>query len=244
MPTDISSDDVEIIDRAKAYARALAKKLVPEMTNIDLYPPDLNPVSVFMAGSPGAGKTEASKALLNDIEGEDSKTVCIDPDELRYLFPEYSGDNAALFQPAISILVDKIHDRILKNAQNFLLDGTLSHYRIAKSNIERSLKRNRFVQILYVYQEPAMAWEFVKIREKLEGRRILPNHFVEQYFAARKVVNQLKLEFGRDIVVTVLLKNLDGSDKVYRASVDNIDNHIPEKYSESDLFELISSYTL
>ena len=44
--------------------------------------------------------------------------------------------------------------------------------------------------------------------------------------------------------MTVLLKNLDGSDKVYRASVDNIDNHIPEKYSESDLFELISSYTL
>ena len=63
----------------------------------------------------------------------------------------------------------------------------------------------------------------------------LPNHFIEQYFAGRKVVNQLKLEFGRDIVVTVLLKNLDGSDKVYRASVDNIDNHIPEKYSESDL---------
>lgn len=242
MPAVTSSDDAEIVERAKVYARTLAKELVPEMTNTDMYPPDLNPVSVFMAGSPGAGKTEASKALLNDIEGEDRKTVCIDPDELRNLFPEYFGDNAALFQPAISILVDKIHDRILKNAQNFLLDGTLSHYRIAKSNIERSLKRGRFVQILYVYQEPAMAWEFVKIREKLEGRRILPGHFIEQYFAARKVVNQLKLDFGRDIVVTVLLKNLDGSDKVYRASVDNIDNHIPEKYSESDLLELISSY--
>lgn len=242
MPADISSDDAEIAERAKVFARTLAKELVPKMTNIDMYPPDLNPVSVFMAGSPGAGKTEASKALLNDIEGKDRKTVCIDPDELRSLFDEYSGDNAALFQPAISILVDKIHDRILKNAQNFLLDGTLSHYGIAKSNIERSLKRDRFVQILYVYQEPAMAWKFVKIREKLEGRRILPEHFIEQYFAARNVVNQLKLDFGRDIVVTVLLKNLDGSDKVYRASVDNIDHHIPEKYSESDLLELISSY--
>lgn len=189
MPADISSDDSEVIERAKIFARTLAKELVPEMTNTDMYPPDLNPVSVFMAGSPGAGKTEASKALLNDIEGEDRKTVCIDPDELRSLFPEYSGDNAALFQPA-------------------------------------------------------MAWKFVKIREQKEGRRILPNHFIEQYFAARKAVNQLKLDFGRDIVVTLLLKNLDGSNKVYRASVDNIDNHIPEKYSESDLLELISNYAL
>ncbi len=85
-----------------------------------------------------------------------------------------------------------------------------------------------------------MAWDFVRKREELDGRRILPEHFIEQYFAARKVVNQLKEDFDKDIVVTLLLKNLDGSDKVYKANVDKIDNHIPEKYSESDLLEMIS----
>jgi len=241
MSQELSSDDAAIVERAKVFARKNGKNLASELANVDLYPSDPNPVSVFMADSPGAGKTEASKALLNDIEGHVSKTVRIDPDDLRDLFDDYSGDNSFLFQPAISILVDKTHDLILKNEQNFLLDGTLSNYDIAKRNIERSLKRGRFVQILYVYQEPGMAWEFVKIRELIDGRRILPEHFIEQYFAARNVVNQLKVDFGKDIVVTVLLKNLDGSDKVYRASVDKIDNHIPEKYSESDLIELISS---
>lgn len=241
MPLELNSDDAAIIDRAKVFARKQGKTIVAGLTDENMYPPDLSPVSVFMAGSPGAGKTEASKALLKDIEGVVSKTVRIDPDELRELFEEYTGDNAALFHPAISILVDKIHDRVLKNEQNFLLDGTLSNYNIAKRNIERSLKRYRFVQILYVYQEPALAWKFVKIRELVDGRRILPEHFIEQYFQARKVVNQLKSDFGKEIVVTVLLKNLDGSDNVYKANVDNIDHHIPEKYSENDLLELISS---
>jgi len=240
MSLELSSDDAAVIERAKIFARKEGKRLATELTDESMFPSDIQPVSVFMAGSPGAGKTEASKALLRDIEGLVSKTVRIDPDELRDLFDEYSGDNSALFHPAISILVDKIHDRVLKNAQNFLLDGTLSNYHIAKSNIERSLKRERFVQILYVYQEPALAWEFVKIRELIDGRRILPEHFIGQYFAARKVVNQLKIDFGKEIVVSVILKNLDGSDKVYKANVDNIDNHIPEKHSESDLLELIS----
>ncbi len=45
--------------------------------------------------------------------------------------------------------------------------------------------------------------------------------------------------FDKGIVVTVLLENLDGSDKVYRANVDKIGSHIPEKYAESDLLEMI-----
>lgn len=243
MSRDLSSDEAAIRDRAKVFARNNGKSISAKLTDVEIYPSDSNPVSVFMAGSPGAGKTEASKALLGNVEKKGTRTVRIDPDELREQFEEYSGDNAWLFQPATSILVDKIHDRVLKNEQNFLLDGTLSNYDIAKKNIERSLKRGRFVQILYVYQDPSMAWEFVKAREELDGRRILPEHFIEQYFAARKVVNQLKEDFDKDIVVTLLLKNLDGSDKVYKANVEKIDNHIPEKYSEMDLLELISGAT-
>ncbi len=237
----LSEEEKSICDAAKSFARKDGKRIAAEITHIDIYPPDAEPVSVFMAGSPGAGKTEASKALLATVEEEGTKTVRIDPDELRKRFEGYSGDNAWLFQPATSILVDKIHDMVLKNEQNFLLDGTLSNYDIAKRNIERSLKRGRFVQIYYVYQEPEMAWRFVKAREELEGRRILPEHFIAQYFAARKVVNQLKIDFGKEIRVDLLLKNLDGSDKVYKANVDQIDNHIPEKYTEEDLVGMIDA---
>ena len=42
-------------------------------------------------------------------------------------------------------------------------------------------------------------------------------------------VNRLKTELGTRIQVDLLMKNNDGSHKFYRAGVDQIDNHIPEK---------------
>jgi len=136
----LSEEQKSICDAAKSFARKSGKRIAVEATNTDTYPPDADPVSVFMAGSPGAGKTEASIALLAAVEAEGTKTVRIDPDELRCRFEGYSGDNSWLFQPATSILVEKIHDRVLKNEQNFLLDGTLSNY--ASLNIIAEILNN------------------------------------------------------------------------------------------------------
>lgn len=222
----------EALDFAKAQKKAIAKRL----TDPTIYLPEENPVSVFMAGSPGAGKTEASIELIERIG---TPVIRIDPDELRKECPGYNGENAWLFQGAVSVLVEKIHDIALAEGQSFLLDGTLSRYEIARRNIDRSLKKNRAVQILYVYQEPQLAWEFVKAREAAEGRRIRPDSFVEQYFAAREVVNRLKSELGNQIDVDLLLKNNDNSQRMYRAGVDKIDHHIPEKYSRSDVEEML-----
>ncbi len=80
-----------------------------------------------------------------------------------------------------------------------------------KKNIERSLSKGRLVQILYVYQQPFLAWNFVQEREAIEGRRIRPETFIEQYFSAREVVNRLKGEFGSNIKVDLLMKNNDNS---------------------------------
>ena len=222
---------------AMEYARAEKKAIAKRLTDISKFLPDRNPVSVFMAGSPGAGKTEASVELLKETDG--NAVIRIDPDELRGEFPGYTGANAWLFQKAVSILVDRIHDEALEQGQSFVLDGTLSHYDVAKRNIERSLKRKRRVQVLYVYQEPRLAWEFVQARESQEGRRIRPETFIDQYFAARDVVNRLKLEFGKHISVDLLLKNNDNSHRLYQAGIDQIDHHIPEKYSRADVEQMI-----
>lgn len=228
------SDQEDQIERdAVAFAREHKKSIARRLTDVKRYIPEENPVSVFMAGSPGAGKTEASIELLESIDG--SPIIRIDPDELRAEFPGYTGVNAFLFQGAVSILVDKIHDLALEQSQSFLLDGTLSNYEKARDNVSRSLKRNRLVQILYVYQEPMQAWNFVQAREQAEGRRIRPEHFLQQYFAARDVVNRLKAEFGRQVHVDLLMKNNDNTHRFYRAGVDKIDNHIPERFSRSDI---------
>ena len=224
------------VDFAKANKKAIAKRL----TDPTRFVAEANPVSVFMAGSPGAGKTEASIELLAKLATIGTDVLRIDPDELRSEFTGYSGDNSWLFQGAVSILVEKIHDMALDQKQSFLLDGTLSKYEIAKRNIERSLKKDRTIQILYVYQEPMLAWRFVQARERAEGRLIKPVDFVEQYFAARHVVNQLKIDFGTAIRVDLLLKNNDNSHRAYEAGIERIDSHIPEKYNPDVLKRMLN----
>ncbi len=222
---------------AIAFAKANKKRIAREMTDPQRFASEQNPVSVFMAGSPGAGKTEASIELLEKFKG--SPILRIDPDELRSKFEGYDGTNAYLFQSAVSILVEKIHDLALKQSQSFILDGTLSNYSKAKENIERSLDKGRMVEILYVYQDPIQAWRFVLAREAAEGRRIMPEHFIDQYFAARDVVNRLKRKYEKSIHVDLLVKNIDNSHRLYKAGIDRIDSHIPEKYTAADIERLL-----
>ena len=229
--------DEEIRERAIAFAKANKKSISKRLTSKENYPPESEPVSIFMAGSPGAGKTEASVALIEAV----GPTIRIDPDDLRSEFPDYTGGNAHLFQAAVSIVVDKMLDEVFANGQSFLLDGTLTNERRACDNIERSLKRKRVVQILFVYQDPCQAWEFVCAREALEGRRIDLNTFITQYFEARRVVNALKVRYGADIKVDLLLKNNDGSNRAYQANVTNIDHFVPEAYDENRLRVAIST---
>jgi predicted ABC-type ATPase len=234
---EMTGEEQAIWDDAIRFARSNKKAIGKRLTDQSKYPPEKEPVSVFMAGSPGAGKTEASLALLNLFS--DTPILRIDPDELRSEFEAYRGGNAWLFQGAISILVGKLIDLALERKQSFLLDGTFSNIEIARKNVRRCLGKGRFVQILYVYQDPGLAWSFVKAREEAEGRRIRPEHFVEQYFAARDVVNTLKLEFGKDLHVDLLVKHIDNTGRLYKAGVDKIDYHIPEKHSTYELMTML-----
>jgi predicted ABC-type ATPase len=233
----LSHEELQIEADALAYAKQHKKEIARRHTDPAVFLPEEEPVSVFMAGSPGAGKTEASIELIEKLDGP--PIIRIDLDELRAELPGYTGQNAYLFQKGAAVLLDRIHDLALDQGQSFLLDGTFARYDIARRNIERSLKRKRYVQILYVYQEPLMAWQFVRAREASEGRRVLPELFVEQYFAAREVVNRIKEEFGKAIHVDLLIKNIDNSNRSYKAGVDRIDHHIPEKHSRTDVEKLL-----
>ena len=236
----LTDEQEKIKQAALEFAKGNKKAIAKRLTDTARFVAEENPVSVFMAGSPGAGKTEASIELIAKLANNDAEVLRIDPDELRSELPGYTGDNSWLFQGGVSIVVEKIHDLALDQKQSFLLDGTLSKFDIAKRNIERSLKRGRTVQILYVYQEPMLAWAFVRAREQAEGRQIKPEDFIEQYFAARDVVNQLKKEFGTAIRVDLLLKNNDNSHRAYEAGIERIDNHVPEKYTRDDLKRLLN----
>ena len=169
--------------------------------------------------------------------------VRIDGDELRPLIPGYTGKNSSLFQAAISIVVDRIHDMALKQKQTFLLDGTFSNYDRAAHNINRSLSKDRPVLIFYVYQRPEVAWKFTQAREVQEGRNIPKAKFIEQFLGARETVSKVRKEFGEEVVIFLVEKNfethqVEAVNEIERTGP-QIDDYLTERYTIDNLEKLL-----
>lgn len=233
-------NDAEIEQAAVEFAKAHKKEIARELTDINRFPPDATPVSVFMAGSPGAGKTESSLRLIERLSGGGHSVLRIDADDLRTRFDTYTGKNSSLFQYATSIIADKMQDFAIEQGQNYVFDGTLTNLGRARENIERSLEHDRMVQIIYVYQNPSQAWKFVQARQERDGRIIPKQAFIEKYFMARENVNILKREFGERIRIDLIVKNIDGTDFRYKENIGDIDSHMPERYTQSTLSEALA----
>ncbi len=192
-------------------------------------------VSIFMAGSPGAGKTEFSKNLLQILEKGDHKIVRIDPDEIRQWFPFYILGKAELFQSAVAIAVEKLHDHVLAQNKHFLLDGTSAKLEKFRSNIQRSLDKNRSVLISYVYQDPLVAWDFTQKRESVEGRNIPKDAFIGQLFCAYENVEKMKAEFGDRIEVDLIQRNIQTGEYVIEFNIQNVAEHLAIPYTKEEL---------
>ncbi|MCK6187428.1 zeta toxin family protein [Pseudomonas sp. EYE_354] len=232
-----------ISERAVLFAKANRTRIARELACLERYPGEEYPVSVFMAGSPGAGKTEVSKSFIQLMEIHGAKALRIDPDDFRAYFPEYTGANSSLFQRGVTVMVERAIDLVYQQQQSFILDGTLANLDVARKNVQRALdKANRSVQVIYVYQKPQLAWEFVLAREAIEGRNIPCMEFVRQFYASKVTVCQLKREFLGDLQVDVILKDTDGSDAEIGIdlSTDEIDELVRQPYHPDQLEQLLT----
>ena len=234
----------ELKQQAEQFARDNKKRIAKEFTDRSKYTPDDIPISVFMAGSPGAGKTEYSENLIDILEhNKKHKIIRIDGDELRQHIPGYTGKNSFLFQGAVSILVDKIHDTALEQKQTFLLDGTFSKYEKAAHNIQRSLDKNRVVIIFYVYQKPEVAWKFTQAREIVEGRNIPKNVFIEHFLGSKETIDKIRKNFNEKVMIFLVKKNFEThavEDVVEIASKSaQIDDYLEQRYTKNDLEKLM-----
>lgn len=195
-------------------------------------------VSIFMAGSPGAGKTEFSRRLIEKQFGAENKYIMrIDADEIRSKLPCYVAGKSHIFQPAVSVAVEKIHDHALGTGKSFVLDGTLTNLKKARDNIKRSLEKSRVAFIEYIYQDPIVAWDFTQKREAVEGRNIPRDAFIDQFFLARENATILKREFGKDITLDVVTRNISTNEYKYWFNVDNVDSCIKDEYSKDQLLK-------
>ncbi|MDR0912033.1 MAG: zeta toxin family protein [Methanobrevibacter sp.] len=188
--------------------------------------------AIFMAGSPGAGKTEVATELVSFYPN-----MClIDADEFRKGFPKYNGKNSDKFQPGTTWLVGDIFKKVTDAGYCFLLDGTFA-LKSASKNIKRVLKRNYNVNIFFVYQDPLIAWNFVKIREFKEGRHVPKNVFINAYIMSRENIIHVKEKFGNEIDIHLLFKDFKG--KIYETipNTNNISLILPELYDKAFLEE-------
>lgn len=195
--------------------------------------------AVFMAGSPGAGKTEIAKLIMENFS---PPPVRIDADDFRNSFEGYNGTNSHIFQQAATDMVQKMLDRVLHSAKSgtpvpFILDGTFTYARV-RDNLKRAIDRGYAVEVYYVYQKPALAWEFTKAREKKDGRIVPLDVFIKTFIQARVNVLEMKRLFGDSINVTVIFKDNDaaGASKVHAyLSIDELEKVLPPEYNEDNL---------
>jgi len=237
--------DEEIKAAAVEFAKKNKMRVAREFADPLIYAPDVNPVSLFMAGSPGAGKTEYSKSLIK-LLAEDEKerrvVVRIDGDEIRPLIPGYNGNNSHLFQGAVSLIVEKIHDLVLHNKQNFILDGTFSKYEKAQDNIVRSLEKGRKVFIFYIYQKPDVAWKLTQARELIEGRNIPKSAFIEEFLGSRETIKKIYREFTNKVTIFLVEKDFEKStENINRidSNKGDIDSQLGKYYTKEEIEKLI-----
>lgn len=227
---------MSIAEEAEQFARSNKRSISRMICNVEIYVPSPNPFTMFMAGSPGSGKTEFSKALIPEIEQKDPehKIIRLDTDELRERIPSYVGTNSDEVQRATTIIFDAVYDLAQNNRQNLMVDTTFSSPR-AIDNLRRALGRDRSVGITFLYQNPEIAWEYTKKREKLEGRTVPKNVFINAYFESRENVEKIKSEFGDKVNLSLFIKDKDHRPRKTYFNIQTMRGYIKELYTKEDL---------
>lgn len=193
--------------------------------------PTENRDAMFMAGSPGAGKTEVALGLAESYDNH----VLIDADAFRVQFPDYNGQNSSDFQKASSWLVDQAFKYVIDKGYSFILDATFAVLS-AEKNVKRAKKNGFRITLVYVYQEPKIAWQFTKDRERAEGRRVPKTTFIDAYFRARENIEKVK-ERHPEILLHIIVKDYQNNISETHYATENIGLVLPERFTREELEE-------
>ena len=186
-----------------AWAKAHKREVIARLLAISHAAPELLPAGIFMAGLPGAGKTELSRYIIED---SGVNLFRIDMDEIASLIPGYTPERADNFRQSATTLLSEAFSYALKHSISFILDGTFGSA-AAIQNVERCLKRNIPVQIVYAFQDPKLAWEFTLAREKVEHRAIQFDGFIASYYKTIANIKTLGGQFASKITLDIAVKN-------------------------------------
>jgi hypothetical protein len=144
----------------------------------------------------------------------------------------FGKGNAHVVQKAANKGLDALRNYCLKNEISFLHDGTFGNYKTMHDLVQESLAKDRFVEIYYLYLDPIAAWNFTKAREYTEGRNILKEKFIEQFFASQVNVQKIKNAFAEKVSVVCVLKDKDNKVRDIVFNTQSIDRYMQTQYSK------------
>ena len=128
----------------------------------------------FMAGLPGSGKTEFTKSLIKNLN---VKILRLDMDEIAAQIETYTPQKADKFRASASMLLSRTFDMVVDKGYDFIMDGTFGSAAVLQ-DLERAIRNGYTIKIVYIYQNPKIAWEYTVAREKVEHRAIDFENFV------------------------------------------------------------------
>lgn len=194
-------------------------------------------MAIFMAGSPGSGKSESAKALAELT----SDLVIIDADIYREMMPGYNPGKASDFQSAANLAVDIVFDAAVKGEYSFILDATFASSKSIE-NVRRAMKHKySAILLVYVYQDPAVAWNFTKIREMYHDRNVPQKAFVNSCIESKKNYLQVLNDIEINQNVQFMLIKKDYNNNIDKVIVDRetIDRYINKMYNDVNLNDTI-----
>ena len=212
------------MDQNLEYAQNRVEEFISELIHDSVPSEELD--AVFMAGSPGAGKTEVALGLSETYDNA-----------FRIQFPGYDGSNSSQYQKASAWLVDQSFKFVVDNGYSFILDATFAILS-AEKNIIRTLKNGYRVTLFYVYQDPQVAWSFTKERELVEGRVVPKDTFINAFFQARKNIEKVKKRHP-EVTLHIIIKDYQNNISEVHFDADNIQLVLPQQYTKQQLEEML-----
>lgn len=228
----LSDEEQKIVRTAKQWQKR-NQKTWKALCDPHYFPAETSPVTVFLAGTPGAGKTEFSKSLIKPFE---QPIIRLDADEIRDMMREigYNGSNAHLFQDVVGGIVSNLTAKVLKNSQSVVIDGTFA-YSNWQQKVASSLQHGRLIEIYYLYQDPIVAWRFVKARETKQGRYVPLDIFIQDYLLSINNVEEAKQTYGNKITLYFVKHNYENNNKYVIINTDSVVKHLPNVYTTDEL---------
>ncbi len=223
---------IQEFEVSQKWIENAAKYFIQTLWNIDKYKihEQENISSIFLAGAPGAWKTEFLETVLNDLR---ENFIVIDIDMYRKSFKWYNGENSSEYQKTSVRVADKVLKFCFKNELNFIFDGTFRNYNKVKQNFKQCEKYERKCLVALVFQDPRVSFYYTFLRKLKKKRNVPIDVFVDGFYGSIESVFLVKKHFKNvDIIIANKKYNFANKDK-FTYNVD---------YAVSNIVEFCKNY--